>query len=157
MTQRRCRRLMAPLRRDEGSAIIEFTFVAVLIMVPLVYLVVAVAAIQRTSAAAGDAARAAGRAIGSADTVEEGLARAQAAMRIVLGDGRLPADAGQLRIVPPSSACTDAQIAPSLGPGDEYAVCVIVTAAIPGVPSVLRGGRQTAVGRYLVHVDDYRR
>lgn len=150
------RRLRAGLRRDEGSAIVEFVAVAVLVMVPLVYIVVAVAAIQRNTSAAGSAARAAGRAMGSADTVDEGIARAQAAVRIALEDAGLPPEAGQLRIVPMSGDCRGPQIVPTLDRGDAYAACVIVTAPIPGVPSVLGGGNQTAVGRFVVNVDDFR-
>lgn len=150
------RRLMDQRGSDEGSAIVEFTLVAVLIMVPLVYLVVAVASIQRVSSAAADAARAAGRALGSAGSVQEGLERAQAAVAIALDDAGLAEDAAQLRIVPTSAACDEPQVEPTLAPGAAYAVCVIVVAPIPGVPSVLGGGQHTAIGRYVVHVDDFR-
>lgn len=164
MSRLMVRRLMSPLAsrltrrllRDEGSAILEFTVVAVAVMVPLVYLVVAVAAIQRTSSAAGDSARAAGRAMGSASSMQDGLDRAQAAVRVTLSDAHLPADAAQLRIVPADGACDGPQIDPSVAPGDVFAVCVIVAARVPGVPSFFGGGEQKAVGRYVVHIDDFR-
>lgn len=48
---------------DAGNAVIEFVFVAVLILIPLVYFVVAVASVQRSSVAVTHAAREAGRAL----------------------------------------------------------------------------------------------
>ena len=45
---------------DGGSAIIEFVFVAVIVLVPLVYLIAAVATVQRTQVAVTQAARDAG-------------------------------------------------------------------------------------------------
>ena len=51
-----------------GNAIIEFVFVAVMVMVPLVYLVVAVAVVQRNQLAVTQAARDAGRAFATSDT-----------------------------------------------------------------------------------------
>lgn len=141
---------------ERGSAIVEFTFLAVLVMVPLVYLVVAVASVERSSSAVGEAARAAGRAMGQADTVAQGQARAQAAVRITFEDAGLAVDSAQLRIVAPSSDCTGPLVAASLEPGAEFAVCVIRRAEIPGVPTVLAGRSVQTIGRYVVHVDDFR-
>jgi Flp pilus assembly protein TadG len=141
---------------DRGSAIVEFTFLAVLVMVPLVYLVVAVASVQRSSSAVGEAARAAGRAMGQADTVAQGQARAQAAVRIAFEDAGLAVDSAQVRIVAPGSDCTGPLVAASLEPGAEFAVCVIRRADIPGVPTILAGRSVQTVGRYVVHVDDFR-
>jgi Flp pilus assembly protein TadG len=143
--------------RDRGTALVEFTFLGVLVMVPLVYLVVAVASVQRSSAAVGEAARAAGRAMAQADTVQQGRDRAQAAVRIVFEDQGLPPATVSIRIVAPESDCDAAEVAPSLEPGAEYAVCVLRQAEIPGVPTVLTGRGVQTVGRYVVHVDDFRR
>lgn len=141
---------------DRGSAIVEFTFLAVLVMVPLVYLVVAVASVQRSSSAVGEAARAAGRAMAQADTVAQGQARAQAAVRITFEDAGLPVDSAEVRIVAPGSDCAGPAVDLSLAPGAEFAVCVIRRAEIPGVPTILAGQSVLTIGRYVVHVDDFR-
>ena len=65
---------------DAGNAVIEFVFVAVLILIPLVYFVVAVASVQRSSVAVTHAAREAGRAFATADSTDQGLQRAEVAV-----------------------------------------------------------------------------
>ena len=51
------------MRRDErGTALVEFVWLAILMLIPLVYVVLAVFETQRTSYAASAAARSAGRA-----------------------------------------------------------------------------------------------
>jgi Flp pilus assembly protein TadG len=62
---------------DRGNAIIEFVFVAVIVMVPLVYLIVSVADIQRSSLAVSQAAREAGRAFATGDSSADGVRRAE--------------------------------------------------------------------------------
>ena len=143
-------------RSDRGSAIVEFTFLALLVMVPLVYLVVAVAAVQRSSSAVGEAARAGGRAMATAATVESGEDRARAAVRITLADQGIAPDEAQIRVVDPRSDCDGPEVEPSLDAGAEYALCVIRRAEIPGVPTILGGRGVTTVGRYVVHIDDFR-
>jgi Flp pilus assembly protein TadG len=67
---------------DAGSAIIEFVFVAVIVMVPLVYLVVAVAAVQRSQLGVAQAAREAGRAFATSSGPAEAQVRVAAAVRL---------------------------------------------------------------------------
>ena len=111
--------LTAPLDRvrndqaERGSAIVEFVFVAVLVLVPLVYFIVAVASVQRSVLAVTQAAREAGRAFATADSTADGVDRARAAVRLALGDQGLPDDA-QVRYVPVSVACSGATITPEL-------------------------------------------
>lgn len=50
-------------RRDEGRAIVEFIFVGVLLLVPLIYLVIAIARVQAAAFSVSTAAREAGRAL----------------------------------------------------------------------------------------------
>jgi len=142
---------------DEGNAIIEFVFVALLILVPLVYLIVAVAVVQRSRLATTNAARDVGRAIATSDRLDQAPVRAQAALRIALANqGLQPADV-QLRFV---AAGADCQSGPSQSPvlaaGAEFQVCVIRHQPLPAVPTVLSGRGVTTVGRYLVHVDEFR-
>jgi hypothetical protein len=145
-----------PAESERGSAIVEFTFLALLVMVPLVYLVVAVASVQRSSSAVGEAARAGGRAMATADSIESGEDRARAAVRITLADQGIAPEEAQIRVVAPGTDCDGPEIVPSLDAGAEYALCVIRHAEIPGVPTILGGRGVTTVGRYVIHVDDFR-
>jgi Flp pilus assembly protein TadG len=142
---------------DEGNAIIEFVFVAVLVLVPLVYLIVAVAVVQRSRLATTNAARDVGRAVATSDRLAEAPARAQAALRIALADQALRPPDVQLRFVTAGADCQQAaERQPELTPGAEFQVCVIRRQRLPAVPTVLSGRGITTIGRYVVHVDDFR-
>jgi Flp pilus assembly protein TadG len=140
---------------DAGNAIVEFTFVAVIVLVPLVYLIVAVATVQRSSLAVSQAAREAGRAFATSDAAAEALARARAAVSIALRDQGLPDDA-QVRFVAAGNSCDAAAVQPQLAPGAQFTVCVSRSVALPAVPRFVAGKGITTVGKYIVHVDDYR-
>jgi Flp pilus assembly protein TadG len=140
---------------DAGSAIVEFVFVAVIVMVPLVYLVAAVATVQRNQLAVTQAARNAGRAFATSDTSGQARQRVRAAVRLALADQGLPDDA-QLRFVRSGAPCTDAAIEPRLSAGAEFTVCVTRHVRLPAIPTVLAGRGITTVGEYVVHVDDFR-
>lgn len=145
-----------PRDDDAGTAIIEFVFVAVIVMVPLIYLIIAVASVQRSELAVSQAAREAGRAFATAAGPGEGLARANAALHIALQDQGLPDDA-ELRFVRAAGSCTaDPAVTPTLAPGAQFTVCVTRHAGIPAVPRFLTGDGITTIGSYLVHIDDYR-
>lgn len=140
---------------DRGSAIIEFIGVGILVMVPLIYLLVAVAAVQRDQAAVANAARNAGRAFVDADDVPTGMRRAQVAARLAFADAGLHDDP-RLRFVLPGAGCASPAIAPSLTPGAEFTVCVTRSTRMPGVPTLLAGRGVTSEARFVVHIDDYR-
>jgi hypothetical protein len=142
-------------RDDSGNAIVEFVFVAVLVMVPLVYLIAAVATVQRSTLAVAQAARDAGRAFATSGSDAEARSRVDAAVRLALADQGLPDDA-ELRFVATGSSCDSAAITPSLMPGAEFTICVIRQVELPAIPSVLAGRGVRAIGAYTVHVDDYR-
>jgi Flp pilus assembly protein TadG len=142
-------------RTDEGSAIIEFVFVAVVIMVPLVYLIAAVAAVQRNTLAVTQAARDAGRAFATSDSAGQAQQRVAAAVRLALADQGLPDDA-TTRFVASGGRCTDPPITPRLVPGAQFTVCVTRRVELPAVPTVLTGRGIRTVGVYVVHVDDFR-
>jgi len=74
------------IRGDEGSALVEFTYLAVLLMVPLVYVLLTVFQVQRAAFGVTEAARQAGRAYATADTTAAGLVRAETAAGIALAD-----------------------------------------------------------------------
>jgi Flp pilus assembly protein TadG len=140
---------------DAGNAVIEFVFVAVLILIPLVYFVVAVASVQRSSVAVTHAAREAGRAFATADSTNQGLQRAEVAVRLALADQGLSDDA-IVRYVAADGTCESGMATPSLSPGAQFAVCVIRHASLPAIPSLISGRGITTVGRYVLHIDDYR-
>lgn len=140
---------------DSGTAIVEFVFVAVLVMVPLVYLIVAVATVQRSTLAVSQAARDAGRAFATSESAAEAQARVAAAVRLALVDQGLTDDA-DVRFVAAGASCDSRAVTPALTPGAVFTVCVICRVPLPAIPTVLAGRGIRAVGTYTVHVDDYR-
>jgi Flp pilus assembly protein TadG len=73
-------------RDDGGNAMLEFVYLSVLLMVPLVYLLTTVFQVQRAAFGVTEAARQAGRAYATAASAEEGAARARAAAELALRD-----------------------------------------------------------------------
>lgn len=73
-------------RDERGSALVEFTWLAVILLVPLVWVVLAVFEVQQGAFATSAAARAAGRAYALAPDDGTGLERARAAARLVIAD-----------------------------------------------------------------------
>ena len=76
-------------RPQDGSAIVEFVWLAILLLVPLLYVVLAAFDVQRSAYAASAAARSAGRAFVTAPDQASGYARAQAAVRLAYADQRI--------------------------------------------------------------------
>ena len=73
-------------RDERGSALVELTWLGILLLIPLLWIVVSVFQVQRGAFAVSGAARAAGRAYALAPTDAEGRARAEAAARQALDD-----------------------------------------------------------------------
>lgn len=142
-------------RDDAGNAVVEFVFVAVVVLLPLVYLVVAVSTVQASRLAVGQAAREAGRAFATSDTEADAAVRMRAAVRIALADQGLPDDA-TLSFVAAGAGCDTPAVTPQLRPGAQFTVCVSRHVDVPAVPSVLQRHGITTVGRFVVHVDDFR-
>ena len=71
---------------DDGNAVVEFSTLAVLLMVPLVYVLLSVFEVQRASFGVTEAARQAGRAYATADDPAQGRARAAAAAELAMRD-----------------------------------------------------------------------
>ena len=118
---------MNRLRRDEtGNAMIEFTFLGVLLFVPLVYLVIAVLDVQRTAYGTSTAVREAGRAYVTATTAAEAEQRAEAAARIALADQGIELAPGELQITCSADPC--------LTPGAVVTVRISTEVALPWVP-----------------------
>ncbi|MCU1432473.1 MAG: hypothetical protein JWP95_1578 [Actinotalea sp.] len=109
------------LRDDRGNALVEFTYLAVLLMVPLVYVLTTVFQVQRAAFGVTEAARQAGRAYVTADTDRQGRARAQEAADLAMRD--------QIPDVGPA----DVEIAAAAGlaPGSSVSVRVSHSVTLP--------------------------
>ncbi len=149
--------LSPPENGDAGRALIEVVFLAVLLLIPTVYILACVMRIQAATFAVSQGARDAGRVMDSAPTPAIGVARAQEIAQLALTDQRVPADGMQVRFVSPGSDCVSApQVPPSLRPGAVYDVCVVALVTFPGVPSVVTGSQNTVTGVFTLHVGDFR-
>ena len=141
---------------DNGRALLEVIFLAVLILIPTVYILAAVMRIQAATFAVTQAARDAGRVMDSAPTLNQAITRAHEIAQIALTDQHVPTDGLDLRFVPAGAACTANQITPSLRGGDVYDICVIAIVTLPGVPTVMTGSNNTITGVFTMHVGDFR-
>lgn len=130
--------LRSKLTSEEGSSSIEFITAGMILLVPLVYLVLAMSSVQSGAFAAEGAARQAARAFVLADDESSGRAAAQRAIAVTLADYGLREDSVTL-----SMDCSDGA-APCLAPGEIVVVTVQVEVAMPLVPAVL-GLDQVAV------------
>ena len=126
MTVRR-RRVSA--RREEGSAIVEFVFLGVLLLVPMVYLVMSVGRVQAGSYAVTTAAREAGRAFVTAESGEDAAGRAESAAAIAFADQGF-AGLGSLQVSCAASPC--------LTPDARVKTTARVTVPLPLVPAFAR-------------------
>lgn len=118
-------------RSQRGSALVEVTWLSILLLVPLLYIVIAVFEVQRSAFGVSAAARAAGRAYATAPAENDGLARARAAANLALEDQRVDASKLELRIGcrPDPNNC--------LAPGAIIDVDLAYPVALPLAPSAL--------------------
>ena len=146
---------------EKGAATVEFVFLGILVLVPLLYIVLTVFELQRNAFGVTQAAREAGRAFATADDVTGGVDRAQRAVRVALRDQGLDVESAVLRFVSTRASCQSGSAAPEPGaatltPGLDFSVCVVRTFRLPGVPAYVAGGRNSVTGRFVVHIDNYR-
>jgi hypothetical protein len=113
--------------RDEGSAIVEFVTLGVLLLVPVVYLVVALGRLQAAAFATDSGARAAAQAFVTAPDAELGAARASAAVRLALVDQGFTPAGDALRLQCSAPQC--------LTPDGRVVARVSVEVVLPGVPA----------------------
>lgn len=137
-------------RGDEGSAVVEFCYLAVLLMVPLVYLIVAVFRLQAAAYGAAAAARDAGRAYVTSDAAAMADERARAAAGIVLRDQRVGLPLEQLSIACSSTPC--------LTPAGSVTVRITLDVPVPGAPALFGAGPPsiTVSATHVEIVDPYR-
>jgi hypothetical protein len=122
-------------RTERGSGVVEFTWLAILLMVPLLYIVVTVFEVQRAAFATSTAARAAGRAFTQAPSEAAAHGHAATAASLALRDQDLDVDRRALvvRCTPEPANC--------LAPGSVVTVSVAHSVPMPLLPAVLGGQR----------------
>lgn len=131
---------------DDGTATIEFIWLSLLLLMPLVYLLIAVFDTQRAAYGVSTASRAAARAFLQADGVAAGEQRARRAARVALADQGLDVADVQLSCLPTRADC--------LQPGSSVRVVVRVRQPLPLTPDVL-GSRLGGVTVDSTHTEPY--
>lgn len=138
----RLRAVFAP-GTERGSAIVEFVFLAVLMGVPLFYLVVTLARVQAGAYAVTAAAREAGRAFVTAPRASGAEERASVAARIAFADQGF--DGGSVSVTCDRSPC--------LTPEGHVRVTADVGVPLPFVPDALDGVVPTSLPVSATHVE----
>lgn len=136
---------------DQGSAIIEFLVIGVVLLVPLVYLVIAAGAVQSAVYASTQAVREAGRAFVTSATATEGRQRATTAAQLAFDDHGLTLPGDAMRV-----GCVGG---PCLSPGSTVVIEMDWRVPLPWLPDSLAGSAPSLVpirAQHRVPVDDYR-
>jgi Flp pilus assembly protein TadG len=135
-------------RDEQGSAVVEFSWLALLMLVPLVYVMLAVFDVQRAAYGATAATRAAGRAfiiVPAGLTEDDARARAFEAARLAMKDQGMELSPGQLKIT-----CNPA----CLEPGSTVTVELDTEVPLPLIPDAL-GGERPAIHITASHTEPY--
>lgn len=143
--------------RDDGRAVLEVVILGALVLIPAVYIAIAILRVQAATLAVNQAARDAGRAIDSSPSLDVGVARAKELVVLALTDQHVPAEKISVDFVSPGDSCSDGtRVVPELRSGAEYDICVTAVVTFPGIPTVLSGDRNTVTGVYTLHVGEFR-
>lgn len=115
---------------EAGSALVELTWLGLLLLIPLVYVIISVVTVQRSAYGATEAARAAGRAYILAPDVETARQRAFEAASVAMDDQGVALEPSELVIEcqPSPSSC--------LQPGSSVEVRVELQVGLPLVPAI---------------------
>lgn len=135
-------------RDERGSAVVEFSWLALLLLVPLMYVMLGVFDVQRASYGATAATRAAGRAfiiVPSGLSEDDARARAFEAARIAMADQGMELSPSQLTIT-----CNPA----CLEPGSTVTVELNTEMPLPLIPDAL-GGERPAIHITASHTEPY--
>lgn len=124
-------RMRWALRDEEGSAALEFVFGGLLLLVPIVYLVIALGAIQSQSLGVESGARHIARAVATASGPDDADARAAGVVDTVVAEYGLDADSVDVTV-----SCADGgRTCPAAG--ETLMVTVHASVRLPLVPPVL--------------------
>lgn len=143
----------SPIRQpnERGSAMVEFCSLALLLMVPLVYAVLAVFRVQASAYGITAAAREAGRAFVTASDPELAERRAKAAAAVVAADQGLR--------LTPEAVTISCSAEPCLTPDTRVVVKIDTTVRLPFLPAVFADRALASVALHARHtevVDLYR-
>lgn len=133
-------------RASDGTASVEFVWLTILLLVPFVYVLIAVFDTQRAAYGVSTASRAAARAFLQAPDVATGEQRARIAARIALDDQSLADAAVQISCLPTPADC--------LQPGSSVRVRISSTQPLPMTPTVL-GSQLGGIAVDSVHTEPY--
>lgn len=140
---------VGPARDDEsGTALIEFVWLGLLLLMPLVYLMLSVSEAQRAAYGASTASRAAGRAFILSPDAATGHSRAVSAAHVALADQGIEGSAVDVEIAcaPDPDDC--------LLPESTVTVVVSVRQRLPFAPEAL-GGSAPAITVDSTHTEPY--
>jgi len=143
-------------RGDAGNAVLEFVVLATFLMVPLIYIIIAVSQVQGSAYGATEATREAGRAYIGAATSSDALREACTAATVALQNGVATTFdcASQLRV----SCVSDTPCSVGLVPGETIRVEIDLAVGLPFLPTSVFGHPLT-VSVHAIHdevVDPYR-
>jgi len=116
------------VKREAGTATVEFVWLSIILLVPLVYLMVSVFEVQRAAYGTAAASRSAARAFLQAPDVAAGELMARAAADLALQDQGVAGSTLRISCLPTSSDC--------LQPGSSVRVRIEVVQRLPLTPSV---------------------
>ncbi|SNQ50156.1 conserved hypothetical protein [Frankia canadensis] len=145
--------------RDEGSAMIEFVGLSIVLLIPFVYLFLSVFAVQKSAFGVTQAAREAGRAFATADSETQGADRARLAAELALRDQGVSGEP-QIHFAPAGADCgagNPGDGAETLEPGASFVICVRTVVALPGTGALFAGITDVTVnGQFTVVIDQFR-
>lgn len=131
------------MKDEDGNALVEFTYLAVLLLIPLIYLLITVFQVQRASFGTTEAARQGARAFEKAGDPDLGEQRARDAIALALKD----------------QGVTDGQVVgfdclgSCFGPGGRVKVTVTYWVKLPLLGSVFGDARRGAVKVQASHTE----
>lgn len=138
------------LSTDEGTAVVEFVVLVVLVLIPVVYLVLGAMRVQAGAYAVTQAAREAGRAYAQSVSPAQGAHSARVATALALED--------QGFLARPDTVTIECEGA-CLAPGSQVRVSVDLKVTLPFLPDSFAESTVGSVrvsAEHIVPVDEYR-
>ena len=132
-------------RWESGTATVEFVWLTILLLVPFVYVLIAVFDTQRASYAVSAASRSAARAYLMAADPASAEERARIAAQVALGDQGVDADV-HISCLPSPADC--------MQPGSSVQVIVRTIQPLPLTPSVL-GDQLGGIAVHSTHTESF--
>jgi len=133
-------------RLENGTAVIEFIWLALLLLIPVVYILIAAFDVQRAAYGVSAASRSAARAFILAPDVPTGYERANRAAKVALGDQGIDRATVRITCGPTPARC--------LTPGSTVRVVVRTTQPLPLTPQAL-GDQIAPIAVDSTHVEPF--